>query len=180
MSAVEPIRDIKKIKLVEKILLKENYRNYLLFIIGINCGLRISDILNLNVSDVKNKDFIKLREKKTGKFKKIPINSKLKITIKKYTENLPSDEPLFKSKYNNRLERTYVYKIINNVCKKADIEGYIGTHTLRKTFGYHHYRKFKDVVLLQKIFNHSSSDITLRYIGIEQSEIEASYLKFVL
>lgn len=60
------------------------------------------------------------------------------------------------------------------------MEEKIGTHTLRKTFGYHHYEKFKDVVMLQKIFNHSSTEITLRYIGIEQDEIDESYVNFVL
>ena len=51
---------------------------------------------------------------------------------------------------------------------------------MRKTFGYHHYQKFKDVAMLQKIFNHSSPQITLRYIGIEQEQIEESYANFIL
>ena len=78
------------------------------------------------------------------------------------------------------MERTAAYRIINLACKKIGIEGLIGTHTLRKTFGYHHYQKFKDVVILQKIFNHSSPFITLRYIGIEQDEIFQSYENFIL
>ena len=56
----------------------------------------------------------------------------------------------------------------------------VGTHTMRKTFGYHHYQKFKDVAILQKIFNHSSPQVTLRYIGIEQDQIDESYTNFVL
>ena len=63
---------------------------------------------------------------------------------------------------------------------KNGINGFYGTHTLRKTFGYHHYHKFKDVALLQKIFNHYSPSITLRYIGIDQEEINNSYLNFIL
>ena len=63
---------------------------------------------------------------------------------------------------------------------KIGIDYKIGTHTLRKTFGYHHYKKFKDVALLQKIFNHSSPAITLRYIGIDQEEIDESYNNFIL
>ena len=61
-----------------------------------------------------------------------------------------------------------------------DLEDKFGTHTMRKTFGYHHYKKFKDVAMLQKIFNHSSPEITLRYIGIEQDEIDESYTNFVI
>lgn len=180
MSTVEPIRELGKIKQIEKILLNQSPRNRLIFAIGINCGLRISDILNLNVSDVKNKSYIIVREKKTGKYRKIPLNTKLRDMVGKYIENLNSDEPLFKSKYNNRLERTYIYKVLNEACKKINLECNIGTHTLRKTFGYHHYKKFKDIAMLQKIFNHSSSQITMRYIGIEQSQIEESYLRLIL
>ncbi len=180
MSTVEPIRDVKKIKEIEEILFKQNPRNCLIFSIGINCGLRISDILNLNVYDVKNKSYISVQEKKTGKYRRIPLNSKLKLMIKEYTENLYCNSPLFISKYNNRLERTYVYKVINNACKKVNLNCNVGTHTLRKTFGYHHYKRFKDIVMLQKIFNHSSSNITIRYVGIEQAEIEESYLKLIL
>ena len=180
MTTVEPIRDVNKIRKIEKILAKNSKRDELLFLIGINCGLRISDILNLNVEDVKNKVFIKVREQKTGKIRQIPINKKLKQNIKEYTKNLKEGEPLFTSKYHNRLERTYIYKVINNACKKAKVHGIIGTHTMRKTFGYHHYKMFKDVAMLQKIFNHSSPYITLRYIGIEQSKIDESYLKLIL
>ena len=56
----------------------------------------------------------------------------------------------------------------------------MGTHTLRKTFGYHYYKKFKDIAMLQKIFNHSNPALTLNYIGIEQDKIDESYKNFIL
>ncbi|MBR1617326.1 tyrosine-type recombinase/integrase [bacterium] len=178
MSAVEPIKDKKSIAKIEKDLLKTNYRNYALFCLGINSGLRISDILNLNVEDVKDKNFIQITEQKTGKFKKFPLNSKIKKIIQIMTKNRTQQEPLFKTKYNKRMNRFAAYEIIKNACSKLEINA--GTHTLRKTFGYHHYKKFKDIVLLQKIFNHSNSATTLRYIGIEQDEINFSYMNFIL
>lgn len=70
MSTVDPIRKIENIRKVEEILAKQNQRNLLLFTIGTNCDLRISDILRLNVCDVKSKTYIRITEKKTGKFKK--------------------------------------------------------------------------------------------------------------
>lgn len=179
MSTVEPIKNLSKIKKVEEILTK-NERNLLLFTVGTNCGLRISDILSLNVKDVKNKNHILITEQKTGKFKKIPINSKLKPMFQKFTKNRNENEPLFLTKFQNRLNRVSAYNIIKSACEEADIEEKIGTHTLRKTFGYHHYKKFKDVALLQKIFNHSNPNVTLRYIGIEQDQIDESYLNFIL
>lgn len=179
MSTVEPIRKIEDLKKIEKILSK-NKRDLLFFTIGTNCGLRISDILALNVGDVKGRNYIQITEKKTGKFKKFPINVKLKPMLAEFTKGRKIKEPLFVTKFKNRLERVAAYKIINKACKEAGLEETVGTHTLRKTFGYHHYQKFKDVVMLQKIFNHFSPEITLRYIGIEQAQIEDSYNNFIL
>ncbi len=179
LGIVEPIRNLDDLKKVEKILAK-NSRDLLLFTVGTNCGLRISDILSLNVEDVRNKNYIQLTEKKTGKFKKFPINSKLKPMFESFTKNRESDEPLFVSKFKNRLGRVTAYYAIREACKEANLEEKFGTHTMRKTFGYHHYKKFKDVAMLQKIFNHSSPMVTLRYIGIEQDQINDSYMNFIL
>ena len=180
MGTVEPIRSKKDIRIVEKILAKKSFRNLVLFTLGTNCGLRISDMLKLNVGDVKDKNYIQIIEKKTGKFKKFPINAKLKPMLDKLTYGRKNDEPLFLSVWGHRLDRVTSYSIIKDACKEAKLECLIGTHTMRKTFGYHHYQQFKDVVLLQKIFNYSSPSITLRYIGIEQDQIDASYNNFVL
>ncbi len=180
MATVEPIRNKKDIQKVEKILAKQGTRELLLFVIGTNCGLRISDILNLNVGDVRNKSHIQITEKKTGKFKKIPINAKLKPLLEEFIKGRKCEEPLFLSHWGRRLDRVTAYYIIRNACEKANLQEKIGTHSMRKSFGYHHYQQFKDVVILQKIFNHSSPQITLRYIGIEQDEIDYSYNNFIL
>ena len=180
MSTVEPIRNLNDLKRLEDVLARQNMRNLLFFTIGTNCGLRISDILALNVEDVKDKNYIQIVEQKTGKSKKFPINSKLKPMFEEYTKGLNLKDPLFKSTFNNRLDRFAAYHILKDACQKVGIEEKVGTHTLRKTFGYHHYKKYKDVALLQKIFNHSSPQITLRYIGIEQDQIDESYTNFIL
>ena len=86
MTTVEPIRNKKDIEKVEKLLAKQSSRDLLLFVMGTNCGLRISDILGLNVADVRNKTHIQIIEKKTGKFKKFPINAKLLPMIKSYVK----------------------------------------------------------------------------------------------
>lgn len=180
MATVEPIRNKSDIKKVEKFLAKKNPRDLLLFTIGTNCGLRISDIVALNVGDVKGKTHIQIIEKKTGKFKKIPVNSKLKPMFEEYTRGKSVDEALFRTVFKNRIDRFAAYHIIKDACKAAGLQEHVGTHTMRKTFGYHHYKKFKDIAMLQKIFNHSNPTITLRYIGIEQDQIDESYTKFIL
>ena len=180
MTTVEPIRNKTDIKKVEKVLAGQSMRNLLLFVLGTNCGLRISDLLSLDVGDVRNKTHIQIVEKKTGKFKKFPINSKLKPMIEEFTKGKRSDEALFVSIFKNRLDRFGAYYILKTACQAVGLQEKIGTHTMRKTFGYHHYKKFKDVAMLQKIFNHSNPNITLRYIGIEQDQIDESYNNFIL
>ena len=121
-----------------------------------------------------------IRELKTGKRKIFPINDKLKQEIEEFTKGMPEDQPLFYTQKGRRMERSRAYKILNKAARAVGITRRIGTHTLRKTFGYHCYQKYDDVVLLQKIFNHSSPQITLRYIGIEQEDIDAVYREFYL
>ena len=180
MSIVEPIRDKSDLLRIEKYLLQKNYRDYTMFKLGINCGLRISDILALNVVDVYDMDMLKILEKKTNKRRNIPLNSTIKNILKHYVKSKRIGEPLFSSVNGNRLERTSVYRIIKESCFVCGIRGNIGTHTLRKTFGYHFYKKYKNIALLQKILNHSHPSVTLKYIGISDDEIYASYKDFKL
>ena len=179
-QTVEPIRDKLQINKVEKYLEKESKRNRLLFVLGTNSGLRVSDILKLNVADVRDKTHIEIKEQKTGKFKKFPINEKLKNLIQEFVINKEDDTPLFLSQKQKRLDRSQVYRMLNKACKAVGITVNIGTHSMRKSFGYHHYKQFKDIAMLQMIFNHSNPKITLRYIGIMQDEIDNSYLNFEL
>ena len=187
MEFVQPIRDLKKIETMKKLLKQQNLRDYCLFVVGINSGLRISDLLQLTISDVINqgkiKERIRLREKKTNKFKDFPLSDKANNAIKDYlnTRNYTENEPLFMSRKNKGfLLRQQAYKIINGVAKAVGIKENIGTHTLRKTFGYHAYNNGYDITLIQKLFNHSSPSVTLRYIGITQDEMDDVYLNLDL
>lgn len=181
MNTVQPIRDLDIIHAIQNDLKKSNYRNYLMFEIGIYIGIRISDILNIKIKDIKNKNFLKLREIKTGKEKLMPIPSHLKKEIELYIDNkdFNEDDYLFKSikKKYKPITRVQAYNILKKIAKKYKLEN-IGTHTLRKTFGYHFYKRTNDVALLMTIFNHSDPSITLRYIGIEQDNVNKSLKNF--
>lgn len=177
---VEPIRNKNDIKRIENYLKAHNFRDYVVWVTGLNTALRVSDIVGLNVGDVLNKTHIDITEKKTGKRKKFPINNKLKSVLENFVKNRSLDEPLFIGKQGKRLDRSVVYRFINKACAELNITVNVGTHTMRKLFGYHHYQQFKDAILLQKIFNHSSQRITRTYIGIEQDDIDISYYNFEL
>lgn len=181
MGFVEPIRDRIKIELVKRILKKNRIRDYILFLMGINSGLRISDILKLKVQDVSDVEYIELKEQKTGKYRKIPITASIGIPLSEYVYDKSPDEWLFTSQRGEKpITRIQAYRIINNACMKAGITEKIGTHTLRKTFGYHFYKKTKDIALLQSILNHSTPSVTLRYIGINQDIIDSNLKAFSL
>ncbi|MCM3320821.1 MULTISPECIES: site-specific integrase [Cytobacillus] len=172
MNTVKPIRDLQKVAAMKEVLMNQHERNYFLFVLGINTGLRISDLLKLKVGDVRNKNHIVITEQKTGKLKRFKINNGLKRHITDFTVKKEEAEYLFKSRRGNaRIHRVQAWKILNTAAKEVGLDE-IGRHTLRKTFGYHFYQKYKDVAVLQQIFNHSSPSVTMRYIGINQDIID--------
>lgn len=187
MEFVQPIRSLKQIETIKKLLKQQSLRDYCLFVLGINSGLRISDLLKLRISDVAEKgnvkDRIRLRENKTNKFKDFPISDNAKSAIREYLKSrqYSENEPLFISRKNKGfLLRQRAYKILNEVARSIGIKEKIGTHTLRKTFGYHAYNNGYDIAIIQKLFNHSSPSVTLRYIGITQDEMDDVYLSLDL
>lgn len=154
-------------------------RDVLIFLLGINTGLRVNDIVRLKIADVRGQKVFYIREGKTNKRREINLGM-IQKEIDAFIEGKQSDEYLFKSQKGSKaISTTQVYRILNDA---ADFVGRndIGTHTMRKTFGYHHYKQFKDVAILQEIFNHSAPSITMRYIGIRQDEINESLEHFRL
>lgn len=175
MNFVEPIRDIDKMNDILAYTKRINHRNYIMFMIGFYTALRISDILRLKVGHVRNRKSIGIREIKTGKQKIIAINPILKSALDEYIKDKPNDEYLIKSreKENKPLSREMAYKIVKRTCEKFGVEN-TGTHSLRKTFGFHYYNRTKDIVTLQHMFNHSHPSTTLDYIGITTESVNKS------
>jgi integrase len=177
MEFVDPIKDIDQINAIKIILQKQSYRDLLLFSLGINTGIGISDLLSLKVEDVwtgtEVKEFLILSDEKSGKTQDYYLNNQVTMVLENYLSysNLVHSDYLFKSKKNNLpITRQQAYRIINQAAKLAGIEGKIGTHTLRKTFGYHAYRKGIAISILMSILHHQSPSETLNYIGIDKNE----------
>lgn len=188
MEYVQPIRDVKQITAIKKILKASNLRDYCLFTVGINSGLRISDLLSLAVNNVmennKVKDRITIREQKTGKSKDFPLGDTSKKALGEYISSLGEIEPerpLFASRKGDKaITRQQAYRILNDAARAVGITDQIGTHTMRKTFGYHAYLQGVDITRIQQLLNHSSPKVTLRYIGITQDQLDDVYLNLNL
>ena len=179
---VEPIRDLH---IVESIAKDFKYsksatgkRNYILWCIGIYCGLRVSDILRLKVRDVRNKDEINIIERKTGKRRFYPLPPPIKAVLNEYCRGKDKNDYLIaKLSCNSPIKRCQAYKIISDAATKYGLTS-IGTHTMRKTFGYWFYKQTGDVSMLMTIFGHSCEAETLRYIGVTKSVIKEAVRNF--
>ena len=180
MNYVEPIRNKEDIDIMCDDLKDWDYRNYLIFLTGINTGLRISDILNLKVSNVRGW-YLLLIERKTKKRRKVKMNAFLKREMDKHIKGKRVGDYLFQSRKgkNKPLTRQAAYSIIKIAAEDCGVEN-VGTHTMRKTFGYHYYQKYKDIAMLMELFNHASAAITKRYIGINQDQQDRALANFRL
>lgn len=181
MNEVGAIKDKKQIEKMKKSFTNE--RDLLLFTLGINTGLRISDLLGLRVKDVAGQ-VIKIRETKTGKLRIVTLDDVACKAIKSYLgdNKLQDNDFVFYSRKgtNQPISRVQAWTILNDAARKAKLDINIGTHTLRKTFGYWAYKQGIDITLLQQVFNHSAPSITLRYIGITQDDIKNVYINLNL
>ncbi|MCS1351693.1 tyrosine-type recombinase/integrase [Mechercharimyces sp. CAU 1602] len=180
MEIVHPIKDKRKINAMKRQL---NDRDRLLFVIGINSALRISDILRLRVADVRDKDgtiseYIFVREEKTKKSKRSLVNGAIKRELTAYLTSDKSDDAyLFPSRkgINKPISRFQALRILKQTAERVGIKENVGTHTLRKTFAYHRFKSGVDITYITKALNHSSQRETMRYIGIEQSDMDEIY-----
>lgn len=186
---VEPIKSIKDIAKVKQYLLgKDNKRDYMLFTVGINVGLRAGDLLRLKIKDIMLDgtivDKVVIYEEKTDKKREFALNESAKGAIRLYLDTLQEidyESYLFKSrKGDGALTVESAHKIIKTTLRELNIKGNYGTHSLRKTFAYHIYmnniRTNPTIInTLQKMLNHSSASVTLRYIGITKEVISDVY-----
>lgn len=182
VEAIKNVRDISKIK--QFLLGKKSNRDYLLFVLGINTGLRVGDLLSLKVADLVDeagniKKAVNIVEQKTKKYREFELNKSAREAIRDYLQEVPDfDEntSLFPSRKGGRaITIRSAHKIIKTTLRELGIKGNYGTHSLRKTFGYHRYNNGVKLETLQRVFNHSSSTVTLRYIGITREVICDAY-----
>lgn len=170
---------------------KRNPRNYALIVLGLNSALRIGDILSLHWNDVYHKEsgayreHISITEKKTGKQNVLAINTSCQEALEFYRKSLNAfDENgyIFVSQKppHTGISRSQAFRIIKTAAESCELGGHVSCHSLRKTFGYHAWKNGFPPALLMSIYNHSSYDITKRYLCIDQIEKDEMFLKTFL
>lgn len=175
---VEPIRRVKDIQAIAK-MLSDSPRDHLLFIMGINNGLRTGDLLKLKVGDVRHMrvgDSLIITEGKTGKRNVFVMNKSVFKSLQVYLDVMkPNDDAmLFKSRKGGKpITVQYVNNMVKAWTKAINLKGNFGAHSLRKTWGYVQRTVYGvGFEVLCKRFNHSSPAITMRYLGIEDKEVQ--------
>lgn len=196
----EPIKDLQTIRDISSYLIENGrYRDNMLFVLGINFGLRVSDLLTLRFSDLISetmmfKETFPILEQKTKNTRKVAKNRYLTINdavmdaVELYLSHTPNcslSDYLFKGEsnrcggQNKPMHRNSVDRILKGIADDLHLDMHMSTHTLRKTFGYHQMvmsnNSQRKLLVLQKMFGHSSAAMTLNYIGITDEEIEDAY-----
>lgn len=183
---MEPIKNLEDIAKIKK-LLRNNARDYALFVIGIYTAYRAGDILALNISDAmkaRASQELFIKEQKTNNRRRVTLSRQAAAALRfiarqRIFEGAKEDEPLFVTEQSNkRLSVKWLGHLVKTWCAEIGLKGSFGTHTLRKTFGYQQ-RVHNKVPLehLQAIYGHSSGRITLTYVCIQDDELKAVYTK---
>lgn len=181
MGTTQPIREKEEIEALKNYFLERNQiRNYALVVFGLNVPLRISDILSVKWEDVYNERHktylrhLQITEKKTQKKNCMIMNENViqALQLLKQEQNVSDCTQyvfLNRRSGNHPISRIQAYLIIHNAAEVLGIQN-IGCHSLRKTFGYHAWKQGVHPALLMSIYNHSSINVTRRYLGIEQQD----------
>lgn len=184
--AVEPIKAIKDIKSIKK-LLADSPRDLAIFTLGINTNLRASDLLKLTVDQVINAkagDEIHIKEQKTKKPRRITLNQSVVDAVQSHISAMQSKPgfittgPLFLSQRGDKpLEVSSLSRLVKSWCRSINLPGNYASHTLRKTWGYHQRVTFNvGIPELMVCFNHTSQKQTLDYLCIQPEEIRGVYM----
>ncbi|PLR96882.1 tyrosine-type recombinase/integrase [Bacillus sp. T33-2] len=178
MEYVEAFKDIKHINAIKKYLKNHSDRDYVLFVLGINTGLKIGQMLQLKVSDVLDKEnqiksYCLLPPTDDSRDRQIYLNAKTRTALKHYISStgLTADDFLFLSaKTKQPISRQQAHRIIHQAVDALGIEGKYGATSMRKTFGYHAYKKGVSISLIQKHFHHATPSETMKYLGISKED----------
>ena len=190
MATTEPIRNKKQIRqLAEYYLQQGQTRNYVLFVLGVHTALRINDLLRLRWNDVYDfenhcvRTSVTITERKTHKVKTIALNKEVIRALKLFAAEQSARQGAFlieNPQTKKAISRIQAYRIIRVAAETLKFQTRVSCHSLRKTFGYHAWKSGASPTVLLEIFNHSSLEVTRRYLGVTQDDKNAVYMELKL
>ncbi len=189
---VEPIRNLSDIQKL-KDLLANCSRDLCLFTLGINTAYRASELVSIKIGQVAHLeagDQLTVKQPKNSKYRSVTLNETAYKAIQDCLASHPYPNnqfaPLFYSKTTNKpLKSGTVSKYLKEWCSMIGITGNYASHTMRKTWGYHVYRKFNGydnqgshakIAELMIAYGHATERQTLEYLCIQDRDISSLYL----
>ncbi|WP_026694255.1 tyrosine-type recombinase/integrase [Peribacillus kribbensis] len=180
MEFVEPFKDIQHILALKKFFKEHSQRDYLLFVMGINTGMKINELLSLKLNDILDenqnlKHFCILHNPASGITSSYPLNSKVKEALSLYLksrDSLGEDYLFISAKTQKPISRQQAHRIIHDALDHLGIRGRFGTGSMRKTFGYFAYIKGISISIIQKCYHHSSPSETYKYLGLTKEDTD--------
>ncbi len=188
---VAPIRDRDAIARIKDNLVGHP-RDLCLFTLGINTAYRANELLSITCGQVAHAhpgDVLELRERKTRKHRAITLNHTAIAALRAWLAvhpNAKDTSPLFRSRSGRALTVSTVSNMVKGWCEKANLSGNYGSHTLRKTWGYHQLRQNTDtkpqmvLPILMHAYGHASQEQTLDYLCIQSDEVSNLFMQLEL
>jgi integrase/recombinase XerC len=174
--AIEVIKEAKNIDDEKWI----GQRNQTILILLYGCGLRISEALNLNYSDITNNDYLIIKGK-GNKERVVPIMDYIRDSIVNYIKVCPfkfSDgDPLFIGKRRKRLSPRIIQYALEKIRVSLSLPETATPHALRHSFATHLLENGGDLRTIQELLGHSSLSTTQKYTKVENSQLLNVYTK---
>lgn len=165
LTISSPIKSIEEINMIKDFYKKKNQvRELLMFLLAINTGIDLVDLLNLKVKDVKNRSYLVL-----GKQRSIPLTPEVLELIPELVEGQPMSAYLFRNARGGKFNRTTVFYNFKDICTELGLSEKYSVGSWRKTFAYHYYQKYKDISYLMWLFNQHTVNIAFSFIGVEEN-----------
>jgi integrase len=185
MATTEPIRNKQQVQALTNYYLRRGeLRNHCLVVLGVHTALRVSDLLRLKWDDVYDfahnrvREGLSVVEKKTGKTKIVALNKNACRALTLYARQAarPGSFLIENNVTGKALSRIQAYRLIREAAEDLMLGARISCHSLRKTFGYHAWKGGVSPAVIMEIFNHSSFEVTKRYLGVTQDDKNEAYM----
>jgi len=180
------IEEIDEIISNIKLSSKTGLRNVAIIELLYSCGLRVSELINLKISDLFFKESLIKVTGKGNKERFVPISMQSQFYINNYIEEIRSihkikkgfEDTLFLNERGTILSRVMIFIILKQLKNKSNINKKIGPHTLRHSFATHLIENGADLITIQKMMGHESITTTERYLHVNKKHLIDSMIKF--